>query len=709
MGVKDLWNILSPVSERKPLFELQGKAIAIDLSCWVVDSQNITDNATQPKMYLRNLFFRTSYLLLHDIFPIFVLEGEAPTLKHRTIAKRNEIRHGGEEKKKSKKGVRSHFNHVLKECEEMLRYMGIACIKGYGEAEAMCAYLNADGLVDGCISQDSDCFLYGAKTVYRNFCTSTQGNRTTSGGSIDEYSMSKIRDIFNLSRNKMIALALLCGCDYDEGLNGVGKEAALKLFKVIDGDDILDRMKEWRTNSSKYRKMEIELSNPNICTNCGHSGKMRSHTRIGCADCGTSVKCSDSYKEKRTLIANELAIRKKALQVENFPSQELIDEFLQRKGSIPTKLDLQWKKPEIVQFIGFMERKVQWEASYTFAKIFPLMTRWQLLNLIEFPIEQRLTKSGVFVPEKIKKIRNIRSVASYEILWLDRDNILKGLILTPPECNKENDEEYPDALSELATIEPQEIVTKCYPQIVENFKALRYPKKKKTTRSRKKKVIDENGEEVQVEKKKPERKKRAKSKIELTNNRKIVDFVVTNPPLTLEESFSSITITPKRQKKDESMKIKKGPQFDRVMTIEKMDTILNGSLERMFNELTPEDFPSDVEDSMEMSLIIDNIINRRTPCKEISIDYQEIKQNSSKTPQVFTDYRTTDTAIFPKTACKEEADEFNLLDDTYVPLDKRVYKPQKRHSSVFSTPKLNNSDDDKLSFGIESLLNGTDD
>lgn len=83
---------------------------------------------------------------MHDIFPIFVLEGEAPALKHSTIAKRNEIRHGANEKKESKKGGRSHFNHVLKECEEMLKYMGIACIKGYGEAEAMCAYLNADGV-----------------------------------------------------------------------------------------------------------------------------------------------------------------------------------------------------------------------------------------------------------------------------------------------------------------------------------------------------------------------------------------------------------------------------------------------------------------------------------------------------------------------------------------------------------------------------------
>lgn len=44
----------------------------------------------------------------------------------------------------------------------------------------------------------------------------------------------------------MIALALLCGCDYDEGVNGVGKEAALKFFKIVDDRDILERL-EYQT------------------------------------------------------------------------------------------------------------------------------------------------------------------------------------------------------------------------------------------------------------------------------------------------------------------------------------------------------------------------------------------------------------------------------------------------------------------------------
>lgn len=77
--------------------------------------------------------------------------------------------------------------------------------------------------------------------MYRNFTTSAQGNRGGTGGAVDEYNLEKIEKVLELGRNKMIALALLCGCDYDEGINGVGKEAAMKLFKIVKEEDILER------------------------------------------------------------------------------------------------------------------------------------------------------------------------------------------------------------------------------------------------------------------------------------------------------------------------------------------------------------------------------------------------------------------------------------------------------------------------------------
>lgn len=94
-------------------------------------------------------------------------------------------------------------------------------------------------MVDGCITQDGDCFLYGAQTVYRNFTISHQGPTCYS---VEQYKMSVIEEKLGLSRQKLIALSLLCGCDYnDKGVLGVGKETALKFLEGLEDEEVLPR------------------------------------------------------------------------------------------------------------------------------------------------------------------------------------------------------------------------------------------------------------------------------------------------------------------------------------------------------------------------------------------------------------------------------------------------------------------------------------
>lgn len=54
--------------------------------------------------------------------------------------------------------------------------------------------------------------------------------------------MESIEKNLNIGRNKMIALSLLCGCDYDEkGVSGIGKETAMKFLQSLDDDIVIDR------------------------------------------------------------------------------------------------------------------------------------------------------------------------------------------------------------------------------------------------------------------------------------------------------------------------------------------------------------------------------------------------------------------------------------------------------------------------------------
>lgn len=70
------------------------------------------------------------------------------------IAKRNEMQFMGArpraatqkpDEAKALKG-RTRFNHILKQCEELISSLGIETIQPPGEAEAYAAYLNSIGV-----------------------------------------------------------------------------------------------------------------------------------------------------------------------------------------------------------------------------------------------------------------------------------------------------------------------------------------------------------------------------------------------------------------------------------------------------------------------------------------------------------------------------------------------------------------------------------
>jgi 5'-3' exonuclease len=58
---------------------------------------------------------------------------------------------------------------VRRECQELLQHFGIPYIIAPAEAEAQCAWLNEQGLVDGVVTDDNDALLFGARHVYRHF------------------------------------------------------------------------------------------------------------------------------------------------------------------------------------------------------------------------------------------------------------------------------------------------------------------------------------------------------------------------------------------------------------------------------------------------------------------------------------------------------------------------------------------------------------
>ncbi|XP_066257695.1 flap endonuclease GEN [Euwallacea similis] len=620
MGIKDLWSVLAPFCDRRPLYELQNKTLAVDLSCWICEAQNVADYQIQPRMYLRNLYFRTCYLLLMDVSPVFVLEGKAPELKYDTISARNAVQFKGAKAKTAgvKTGKdRSRFHFVLKQCEEMLNYMGLACVKGKGEAESFCAYLNEDGLVDGCISQDSDCFAYGAKVVYRNFSISTQGTQNTSGGSVDIYDIRVANERLDFGRNKIVAMALLIGSDYSEGVHGIGKTSVLKFFETVSDEEVLNRLRSWRQKDILYSTYEKELNDKSICSSCGHKGKLQSHAKSGCVGCKTATGCdSFKYKKERLNIKNELAMRSKAIEDPHFPNENLIQEFLVKKDNVK-QLDLKWKQPNLKHFVKFAVKFLQWEELYAFEKMLPVLTRWQCRNPAFLEDEDAL--KGVVKPERIKKVRNPKGVPSYEIIWSDDNDELKNLVPEDQITSSNTDKE-----KLWTTIEPQLLVEKAYPELVEQFKQSKV-KSKKLREKRKKDVKDLSKQLQNVSISQPLVKKPRKPRIAKTN---IDDIEKLNSSIELLSIVETVNVNPKKKKEkkvDVAQKtldnfVKKSTlnsysQKVAISAIDKYSTPVKGTKSEALFDLDMSSFSD--ENDEDLSDIIDNIISKDQAANEL--------------------------------------------------------------------------------------------
>lgn len=152
-------------------------------------------------------------------------------------------------------------------------------------------------LIDGVISQDSDCFAYGARRVYRNFSVAKQGTAQSAGGMVDVYDMDRINTFMDIGQDKIIVMALLCGCDYcPEGVEGVGRDGVKKLLSKYSENEIMNVIQAWRYEISKFDRLERKINDPSTCNDCGHMGKLASHTRKGCATCRTTQGCNPVWK-----------------------------------------------------------------------------------------------------------------------------------------------------------------------------------------------------------------------------------------------------------------------------------------------------------------------------------------------------------------------------------------------------------------------------
>lgn len=103
MGVRGLWDVVSPVARPVKLDALASRRLAIDASIWIyqfLKAMRDSDGQVMRHAHVIGFFRRICKLLFFGIKPVFVFDGGAPALKRATIRDRKERRMFKEESAK---------------------------------------------------------------------------------------------------------------------------------------------------------------------------------------------------------------------------------------------------------------------------------------------------------------------------------------------------------------------------------------------------------------------------------------------------------------------------------------------------------------------------------------------------------------------------------------------------------------------------------
>lgn len=210
--------------------------LAIDISIWQFQIQS-GQGGKNPA--LRTLYYRLIKLLGLSIQPLFVFDGPS-----RPQFKRNV---------KINLHAASLDNFLT---TELLRKFGFLCHDAPGEAEAECALLQKEGIVDAVLSEDVDTIMFGCGMSLRNW--TAEGTRGNKGPThVNVYTEEATRNgAAGLDSEGMILIALMSGGDYiTAGIPRCGIKTACRAARAGFGHHLCQLaiddhsgLKDWRQN-----------------------------------------------------------------------------------------------------------------------------------------------------------------------------------------------------------------------------------------------------------------------------------------------------------------------------------------------------------------------------------------------------------------------------------------------------------------------------
>ena len=492
-----LWNVLDDAGCGHPVgiddFNLRGSGdnpeqqtiLAVDLSIWICEGMSSTALSSfhaDPALYL--VYQRTMKLLKLGLGLVFVMEGQR-RVRSQTIATSSTTQ-THHELKQRRSG--SQFWDACKRCETLLKCLGVPVVRAEAEGEALCALLNSSGIVDGVISNDGDCLLFGCKTIYTNFSSENLENRQ-----VMRYDKEKLvanlgggsgaNRTIKLHREDLVAFAMLCGSDMcGGGISNCGPAKAIQFLHACKSlkqhtneRTCLDELLSWSDEASaaafKSKEVCIDCDDDGPCTVplrccslCQHPGDKRSHEKHGCVECGTGPGegCFVVTQNEKIL----RSMKEKAMR--SIPPRNIVNGyFAPNSNNIPSSLTLLKSKPYSLQSADpeklftttsliLKGRTVLQTNDYIKQTLPQLLARLDLWDTAPRNRYANTKQRYKPIPARIEKRVVRQSQQCYEMMWSINLN---------PLSSDENDEPF-----QFTTVECTNLIDSNFPQLLKAFK-----------------------------------------------------------------------------------------------------------------------------------------------------------------------------------------------------------------------------------------------
>jgi flap endonuclease-1 len=191
------------------LDHIRGWKLGVDASiaCYQIA---ITSN-NNMRVFRRLALGRVQSFDKLECVAVWVFDGRPPALKEFELERRRKVAAKAEERGATMISVTSEHFRVLR---EIILACGQQVVDAPSEAEAQCAYMCRDGLVDAVVTEDGDALTFGAKKVIFGY----KSNART----VNIITLADVLQGMQLTMSSFVDMCILLGCDYGPHIPNVG-------------------------------------------------------------------------------------------------------------------------------------------------------------------------------------------------------------------------------------------------------------------------------------------------------------------------------------------------------------------------------------------------------------------------------------------------------------------------------------------------------